>query len=86
LNKRTQHIVKFENIIIRNIKEELYYKNPLVYIFKIELPEFRGFSVWADELTARDVEYLGYAKKLKFYPEDKTWKQLIKENAKIINK
>jgi diadenosine tetraphosphate (Ap4A) HIT family hydrolase len=75
-------LAKFENIIPRKIKEELYYKSNHVYIFRFKRKTFKGYSFWAPKLEVRNLEYLGEAIERKFYPSELTWLQLIKEHEK----
>ena len=81
-NKTSKCIVKFNNVIPRKIKEELYYKAKQIHIFRFKRKDFKGWAYWADELKIRDLEYLGEAHDHKFFPSDKTWKELRKEYEK----
>ena len=78
-NKTSRSITTFHNIIPRKLKEELYYKDKHVYIFRFKRKTFKGYAYWADELKIRDLEYLGEAYEHKFIPSNRTWKDLIKE-------
>lgn len=79
LNKKSRTIVKFQNVIPRKIQKELYYKYKHVFIFKVKLKTFRGWSFWAEDLKIRDVEYIGQSYNHKFTESDWTWKELIKK-------
>ena len=46
-NKKSRTLVKFKNVILRKIQQELYYKYKTVYVFRIKLSKFHG---WAFEL------------------------------------
>lgn len=78
-NKTSKSIVKFNNIIPRKIKEELYYKAKHVHIFRFKRKTFKGWSYWADSLKVRDLEYMGEAYEHKFTPSNKTWQELRNE-------
>lgn len=82
LNRSNKVIVKFQNVIPRKIKEELYYKDKFIHIFRFKQKKFRGFNYWCNELKIRDLEYLGEVLDRKFYPMNKTWRELIKEYEK----
>lgn len=84
-NKTSKSIAKFNNIIPRKIKEELYYKAKHLHIFRYKRKTFKGWAFWADELKIRDLEYLGEAYEHKFIPSSKTWIELKKENEKRDN-
>lgn len=79
LNIKSKTIARFENVIPRKIKEELYYKDKKIYVFRYKRKTFKGWAFWADSLKVRKLEYLGYAEERKFYPEDKTWLKLKRE-------
>lgn len=78
-NKKSRTLVRFNNVIVRKIEKELYYKYKTVYVFRVKIPKFKGWSFWADELVSRDTTYLGKAYNNAFTPENKIWKELIKE-------
>jgi len=82
VNKTSRSILKFSNVIPRKIKEELYYKNKHLYIFRFKRKKFKGWSYWAESLSLRNVEYIGEALDRKFIASTKTWKNLIKEYDK----
>lgn len=81
-NKVSRTLAKFVNIIPRKLKEELYYKDRHIYIFRYKRNKFKGWSFWAPKLTVRKPEYIGEAIERKFYPSDLHWRELIKEHAK----
>lgn len=84
LNKITRVRVIFENIMPRRIKEELYYKANHIYIFRIKLEKYKGWSFWTPRMVIRNPEFLGETVIHKFIPATKTWKELIKEYEKPI--
>jgi MinD-like ATPase involved in chromosome partitioning or flagellar assembly len=63
----------------RKIIEEFYYKNKTMFIFRVKLKKFKGWSFWAEKITTRDIMYMGEVDSLKFIPATKTWKEIIKE-------
>lgn len=79
LNKVSRRLVKFPNIMIRKIKEELYYRHKHMYIFRIPMKKYKGWIFWAENPTFRDIEFLGESLDFKFTASNKTWKELIKE-------
>ena len=79
INKTSRTLVKFNNIIPRKLKEELYYKAKTVYIFRYKRKTFKGWAFWADELKIRNLEYIGKAYNHKFEASNITWKELIKQ-------
>ena len=78
-NKSSRTILKFDNVIPRKIKEELYYKSTHLHIFKFKVKSFKGWAYRATNLELRNVEYIGEAINGKFSPSTKTWKELRKE-------
>lgn len=76
-NKKSRNIVKFGLVMPRKIKEEIYYKGEKIFIFKYKEKKWKGLTFYKD-MNVRDAEYIGYAYKLKFYPETITWKELMK--------
>lgn len=78
-NKCNRNTLRFNNIRLRRLKEEFNYKDRIVYVFKIKIKKYHGWSFWKDKIKSKDVEYLGMVNSLKFIPSDKTWKELIKE-------
>ena len=78
-NKKTRTVVKFRNVIPRKLKEELYYKDKQLHIFRFKMDTFKGYAYWADELNIRKLEYLGESIDRKFVPSTKTWQELKKE-------
>ena len=78
-NKKTRTVVKFRNVIPRKLKEELYYKDKQLHIFRFKRDTFKGHAYWADELNIRKLEYLGESIDRKFVPSTKTWQELKKE-------
>jgi hypothetical protein len=84
LNKKRYRIYMFKDVIIRNILEELFYRGPN-HIFEIELPKFIGWSVFADEVVAKNVKYLGKVDRytMRLVPSYKTINEIKKEYAKI---
>lgn len=78
-NKNARTLANFSNIMVRKIKEELYYKNKELFIFRIKLKKFKGWLFWANKLITRELEYMGKVDSLKFTPATKTWKEIIKE-------
>lgn len=85
VNKKARCVLRFSNILLRKIKEEIYYKDKHVYIFRFKRDTFKGWSYWAEKLELRKVEYIGEALDRKFIPSTKTWKELIKEYEKRNN-
>lgn len=81
-NKKSRSILHFTNIIPRKIKEEIYYKDKHLYVFRFKRETFKGWSFWAEKLDLRKVEYLGEVYDRKFIPSTNTWKNLIKEYEK----
>lgn len=81
-NKTSKTLVKFERVIVRKIMKELLYKCPHLYIFRIPIKKWKGWSFWKDNIKSRDTIFMGEAIKHKFIPTDKTWKELIKEYEK----
>jgi len=77
-NKNARSLLTFKRVIPRKIIKELYYKAPVVYIFRIELKKFKGWSHWVVEKKYRNVTYMGKSVERKFIEEDVTWKELIK--------
>ncbi len=84
LNKANRVITIFKNIIPRKIKEELYYKDKEMWIFRFKRKTFKGWSYWAEDLKMRDLEYLGKSYDRKFTPSTMTWQELKKEYEKGI--
>lgn len=84
-NKKTRTVVKFRNVIPRKLKEELYYKDKQLHIFRFKRDTFKGYAYWADELNIRKLEYLGEVYDRKFIPSNKTWQELKKEYEKRDN-
>lgn len=80
-NKNTRSVVKFERIMLKRLKEELYYLHKHMYIFRIPKKKYMGWAKWYDKLETRDLEFLGESYEFKFTPSTKTWKELIKEYA-----
>lgn len=78
LNKASRKIVKFKHIMLKKIKEELYYRHKEVYVFRIKIKKFKGWLYWADKIDSRNVVYMGKAENLSFKSSDITWKELIK--------
>ena len=85
LNKKSRTLLKFNNVIPRKIQEELYYKDKIIYVFRFKRKTFKGWSFWANELSIRNVEYLGKSVDRKFTAESKDWKEIIKEYEKRNN-
>ena len=81
-NEKSRSIARFTNIIPRKIKEELYYKDKKIYVFRYKRKDFKGWAFWAEKLEVRKLEYLGYAYERKFYPEDKSWLEIKKAYEK----
>jgi hypothetical protein len=79
LNSKARTILKFVNIIPRKIKEEIYYKDKHLYVFRFKRKKFKGWQYWAEKVELRNVEYLGEVLDRKFTPSTDTWKKLIKE-------
>lgn len=82
-NHGARTIVKFQNVIPRKIQKELYYKYKHVFIFRIKLKKFSGWSFWADNITSKDVTYMGESYNHEFKESKWTWKELIKEYEKL---
>lgn len=82
VNRKARSLLKFSNVIPRKLKEELYYKDKHIYIFRFERKKFKGWSYWAEQLTLRNVVYVGEALDRKFIASGKSWKDLIKEYDK----
>lgn len=82
LNEKSRTVVKFENVIPRRLKEEIYYRSNHVYIFEFKVKKFRGWTYWVDSIRLDKVVYIGEAIDGKFIPSTKTWKELMKEYAK----
>ena len=78
LNKTSRNTVKFGKTSFRKIKEETYYRNSRVHIFKVNVNKFRGWSFMENSYTSKDVEYLGTSEEFKFCPSTKSWKEIIK--------
>lgn len=81
-NKKARTVLCFEKIMSKKIKEELYYRDKIVYIFRYKLKKFKGWQYWSHKICLRKVEYLGKAVDRKFIPSETTWKNLIKEYEK----
>lgn len=79
LNKTSRSIVKFKNVIPRKIMKELFYKYREVYIFRIKLKKFKGWSHWAESINSRDTTYMGKVNNLEFKPSNLTWRELRNE-------
>jgi len=79
INKNNRVKTHFTHIMVRKIKEEIFYKNKHVYIFRIPVKKFKGYCFWAEELVTRELEYLGESYEYNFIPSNKTWKEIIKE-------
>lgn len=79
LNTKSRTLVKFHNVIPRKIQKELYYKYKHVFIFRVKLKKFRGWSFWADDIVSRDTEFVGQVYNHKFTESAWTWKELIKK-------
>lgn len=82
VNRKSRSILHFTRISPRRIKEEIYYKDKHVYIFRFKRKTFKGYSYWAEKLDLHKVEYLGESLDRKFIPSTLTWQQLIKEYEK----
>lgn len=81
-NKKSRTLVKFKNVILRKIQQELYYKYKTVHVFRIKLTKFHGWAFWADEVTSRNITYMGVAYNHTFTPSNETWKELLKKYEK----
>ena len=84
-NKSARVRTKFNRVMAYKIQEELYYKNKKVYIFRIKIRKFKGWTAWFDKLLTHDVKYVGYSLDRKFYPATITWLQLAKTYEKGSN-
>ena len=82
VNKNSRSVLHFANIIPRKIKEEIYYKDKHLYVFRFTREDFKGWCYWAEKLDLRKVEYIGEVLDRKFIPSTITWKNLIKEYEK----
>lgn len=51
--------------------EELFYKNSKVYVFRVTLKKFKGWSHYAEDLVDRGTKYMGEVNNLKFTPSNK---------------
>lgn len=81
-NKKSRTLVRFNNVIIRKIQEELYYKAKTIYVFRVKLKKFKGWSFWVDEIIARSAIYLGQSDNHTFTPSTESWKDLLKKYEK----
>jgi hypothetical protein len=77
-NKKNKVRVRFQNIIIRKIMEEIFARNREVYIFRIKIKKDKGWSHKIEKITSRDVTYMGKTIDWKFTPSEISWKELIK--------
>jgi hypothetical protein len=75
-------IVKFENVSPKKIMKELFYKHNEVYIFRIKLKKFKGWSHWAENIKSKDTVYMGKVKNLEYIKSNISWKELIKNYEK----
>lgn len=82
LNKKSRVLVTFKGCTARKIKKEWDYKNKQIYVFRVNVKEFKGWSYWCELKTYRDVLYMGEVNNLKFHSSNKTWKDLIREYEK----
>lgn len=78
-NTKSRTLVKFNRIIPRKIQKELYYKYKHVFIFRVKLKKFRGWSFWADDIVSRDTKFIGQSYNHEFTESRWTWKELIKK-------
>lgn len=78
-NKTSREILKFERIMLKRLKEELFNLHKHMYIFRVPVKKFKGWAFWADKLHRRDIEFIGESYEFKFTPSNKTWKEIIKE-------
>ena len=78
LNIVSRTLLKFRKVLARKVMEELFYKNPDMYIFRINVKKFKGWMFWIEELNFRNVKYMGKVENYSFKPSDKLWKELIK--------
>lgn len=79
LNKNSRSLIKFPNVMIRKIQEELYYRHKHMFIFKVPVKKYKGWLFWAESPVFRKVEYLGESLDFNFTASSKSWKELIKE-------
>lgn len=79
LNAKNRVRINFTHVMVRKLKEELYYKHKHIFVFRIPVKEFKGWCFWAENLTVRNPEYLGESYEFKFTESKKTLKELIKE-------
>lgn len=78
-NKKSRTLVTFNNVFVRKIQKELYYKYKHVFIFRVEVKKFKGWSFWAEKITSRNTKYIGQVYNHEFTESDWTWKELIKK-------
>lgn len=81
-NRLSKTIFKFNNVMIRRIKEEFFHKSNHIYIFRYKVKKFKGWTFWKEYLKARNVEYLGVSIDRKFNPTDLSLKEFIKQYEK----
>ncbi len=84
-NKTSRNTLKFDRVLMRKLKEELYNLHKHVYIFRVPIRKFKGWAFWADKLNKRDIEFIGESYEYKFTETTKTWKEIIKEYATTSN-
>lgn len=85
LNKKSKCVVKFKDVVIKNIYEEFYHRGNHIHMFKIDINDYMGRAIWVNELSVRKVEYLGILKGTTLTKADKSWLHLKKEYEKINN-
>lgn len=72
--------VKFEKVFARKQIEVVSKNSTYIYIFKVKIPiKHRTRLNYYVESERFVTEYVGKAINYKFYPEDKTWQDLIRE-------
>lgn len=81
-NKKARVRLTFRHIVLRKIKEELYYKHKHMYIFRVPVKKFKSWNFYKDKLMTREAVFLGEAHSNQFKASDKTWRELIKEYEK----
>lgn len=78
-NSTSRTITRFENIVVRKVKEELYHRDKHIYVFRFKVKKYKGFFYKIEDIKIKGLEYLGEAIERHFKPSDKSWRELIKE-------
>lgn len=83
-NKKTRTSPLFRKGIARKIQKELYYKYRHLYIFRIEVDSFKGWTFMVNNGKFKGTTYIGEVNNLKFEPNEMKIKDFKKQAWKRI--